>query len=72
MINHLMCLLCSFYLSTLIDLHSRLSPFFLQAMLEYLEKLQKEDMESLIKKRETQHNVMKDVAVANEVKYDPY
>lgn len=36
-------------------------------MLEYLEKLQKEDMENLIKKRETQRNVMKDVAIANEV-----
>ncbi len=36
-------------------------------MLEYLEKLQKEDMEQLIKKRETQKAVMKDVAVANEV-----
>ena len=36
-------------------------------MLEYLEKLQKEDLESVIKKRETQKNVMKDVTVANEV-----
>ena len=36
-------------------------------MLEYLDKLQKEDMESLLKKRETQRNLMKDVAQANEV-----
>ncbi|XP_065056282.1 cilia- and flagella-associated protein 45-like [Rhopilema esculentum] len=35
------------------------------AMLEYLDKLQTEDMENLIKKREMQHNVMKDVAKAN-------
>ena len=37
-------------------------------MLEYLDKLQTEDMENLIKKREMQHNVMKDVAKANEVR----
>jgi len=36
------------------------------AMLEYLEKLQEEDRDNLVKKRETQRNVMKDVAIANE------
>ena len=36
-------------------------------MLEYLEKLQEEDRDNLIKKRETQRNIMKDVAIANEV-----
>lgn len=35
--------------------------------MEYLDKLQKEDMESLLKKRETQRNLMTDVAQANEV-----
>ena len=36
-------------------------------MLKYLDKLQKEDMEDLIKKRETQRSLMKEVAKANEV-----
>jgi len=36
-------------------------------MLQYLEKLQQEDMENLIKKRETQKALMVDVAKANEV-----
>ena len=36
-------------------------------MLKYLEKLQQEDMENLIKKRETQKALMVDVAKANEV-----
>ena len=36
-------------------------------MLQYLDKLQKEDMENLIKKREVQRNLMVDVAKANEV-----
>lgn len=36
-------------------------------MLQYLDKLQKEDMENLIKKREMQRGLMKDVAKANEV-----
>ena len=36
-------------------------------MLEYLEKLQEEDRDNLVKKRETQRNIMKDVAIANEV-----
>lgn len=36
-------------------------------MLQYLDKLQREDMEDLIKKRETQRALMKDVAKANEV-----
>ena len=39
----------------------------LQVMLQYLDKLQKEDMENLIKKREMQRGLMKDVAKANEV-----
>ena len=38
-----------------------------QAMLQYLEKLQIEDMQDLVKKRETQKALMKDVAKANEV-----
>lgn len=38
-----------------------------QAMLQYLDKLQKEDMENLIKKHELQRSLMKDVAKANEV-----
>ncbi len=38
-------------------------------MLEYLDKLQKEDMEQLIKKRQTQRAVMKDVALANDVRH---
>ncbi|XP_020602402.1 cilia- and flagella-associated protein 45-like [Orbicella faveolata] len=37
-----------------------------KAMLQYLEKLQQEDMENLIKKRETQRALMVDVAKANE------
>ena len=37
-------------------------------MLQYLDKLQKEDMENLIKKREVQRNLMVEyVAKANEV-----
>ena len=36
-------------------------------MLQYLDKLQKEDMENLIKKHEVQRSLMKDVAKANEV-----
>ena len=36
-------------------------------MLNYLDKLQQEDMELLIKKRETQKQIMKDVAKANDV-----
>lgn len=43
------------------------SGFLFQAMLQYLDKLQREDMEDLIKKRETQRALMKDVAKANEV-----
>ena len=39
----------------------------LQVMLQYLDKLQKEDMENLVKKREMQRGLMKDVAKANEV-----
>eukprot|EP00794_Sanderia_malayensis_P011169 gene11169-12343_t len=35
------------------------------AMLQYLDKLQVEDMEQLIKKRENQRAIMKDVAAAN-------
>lgn len=35
--------------------------------MQYLEKLQQEDMENLIKKRETQKALMVDVAKANEV-----
>lgn len=37
-----------------------------KAMLQYLDKLQKEDMENLIKKHELQRSLMKDVAKANE------
>lgn len=37
-----------------------------KAMLQYLDKLQKEDMENLVKKREVQRALMKDVAKANE------
>ncbi|XP_031566387.1 cilia- and flagella-associated protein 45-like [Actinia tenebrosa] len=36
------------------------------AMLQYLDKLQVEDMENLIKKKEVQKSLMKDVAKANE------
>ena len=36
-------------------------------MLQYLEKLQQEDMENLIQKREFQKALMVDVAKANEV-----
>ena len=38
-------------------------------MLQYLDKLQKEDMENLVKKREIQRALMKDVAKANEVSF---
>jgi len=41
--------------------------FCMQAMLQYLDKLQLEDMENLIKKKEVQKQLMKDVAKANEV-----
>ncbi|EDO38378.1 predicted protein [Nematostella vectensis] len=37
-----------------------------QAMLQYLERLKDEDMEALVKKHETQKNLMKEVAKANE------
>ena len=40
---------------------------FFQANLLYLDRLQKEDMENLVKKRETEVSLMKDVAKANEV-----
>lgn len=36
-------------------------------MLQYLEKLQQEDLENLIKKRETQKQLMQDVSKANAV-----
>ena len=36
-------------------------------MLQYLEKLQQEDLEILIKKREVQQQLMEDVSKANEV-----
>ena len=39
-----------------------------QAMLQYLEKLQQEDLDELIKKRETQKQLMEDVNKANEVR----
>ena len=38
-------------------------------MLQYLDKLQQEDMENLIKKREIQRDLMVDVAKANEVSH---
>ena len=38
-----------------------------QAMLHYLEKLQEEDMAQLQKKRETQRNLMEEVAKCNDV-----
>ena len=38
-------------------------------MLQYLEKLKQEDMDALIKKRETQKTILKDVARANDVRY---
>ena len=38
-----------------------------QCYVQYLDQLQKEDMENLIKKREVQRNLMIDVAKANEV-----
>ena len=41
--------------------------FVHQAMLQYLDKLQVEDMENLIKKKEVQKSLMKEVAKANEV-----
>ena len=41
-------------------------------MLQYLDKLQKEDMENLVKKREMQRGLMKDVAKANEVCSIPF
>ena len=37
-------------------------------MLQYLEKLQQEDLDELIKKRETQKQLMEDVNKANEVR----
>ena len=37
-----------------------------QAMLQYLEKLQEEDMTALQRKRETQHKLMEEVAQCNE------
>ena len=39
-----------------------------QAMLQYLEKLQQEDLNELIKKRETQRQLMEDVNKANDVR----
>ena len=39
-----------------------------QAMLQYLEKLQQEDLDELIKKRETQRQLMEDVNKANDVR----
>ena len=41
--------------------------FLFQAMLQYLDKLQAEDLENLIKKKEIQRALMKEVAKANEV-----
>ena len=38
-----------------------------QSMLRYLERLQQEDMDNLIKKREAQHKLMEEVAKCNEV-----
>ena len=38
-----------------------------QAMLHYLERLQEEDMGQLQRKRETQNNLMEEVAKCNEV-----
>ena len=49
-------------------LHTRFL-FSFQVMLQYLDKLQKEDMENLVKKREIQRALMKDVAKANEVSF---
>jgi hypothetical protein len=37
-------------------------------MLQYLEKLQQEDLDELIKKRETQKQLMEDVSKANNVR----
>ena len=37
-------------------------------MLQYLEKLQQEDLDELIKKRETQRQLMEDVNKANNVR----
>lgn len=37
-------------------------------MLQYLEKLQQEDLEELIRKRETQKQLMQDVNKANDVR----
>lgn len=37
-----------------------------QAMLQYLEKLQQEDLDDLIKKRDTQKQLMEDVSTAND------
>ena len=37
-------------------------------MLQYLEKLQQEDLEDLIKKRDTQKQLMEDVSTANDVR----
>lgn len=38
-----------------------------QAMLKYLERLQEEDMENLQKKRQSQKQLMEEVAQCNEV-----
>ena len=38
-------------------------------MLQYLDKLKQEDMDALIKKRETQKSILKEVGRANEVNY---
>ena len=39
-----------------------------QSMLHYLERLQQEDMDNLVKKREAQASLMEDVALCNEVR----
>ena len=39
-----------------------------QSMLRYLERLQQEDMDNLVKKREAQASLMEDVALCNEVR----
>jgi len=36
-------------------------------MLKYLDKLKQEDMDALVKKRETQKSILKEVGRANEV-----
>lgn len=46
--------------------HSSQILYILQTMLEYLDKLQKEDLNSLLEKHKAQREIMKEVEAANE------